>query len=122
MVFLLQKRQEKINIFIGKRGDIITCSNWYESERVETTARPKKKMIELRTKLSVERCTRGDINPDWFRNLKTKEDTQLVLGWINLKDSLLKVYNDIDGISTHLVKIKEAHTNILKSAFENTKH
>ena len=32
----------------------------------------RKEMIVLRTKLALERCTRDDVNPQWFRNPTTK--------------------------------------------------
>ena len=45
-------------------------------------------------------------------NPKTKEDSQLALDWINLKDNLFKIGNDTDDISTYLVKIREAYEHI----------
>ena len=93
-----------------------------KAEELKMLQDQKKEMIELRTKLAVERCTRDDANPDWFRNPKTKEDMQLALDWMNIKDNLLKIDNNTENISKHLLEIREAHTNILKSSLENTKH
>ena len=70
----------------------------------------KKEMIGLRNKMALERCRKDDINPDWFSNPKSKEDMQLVLDWMNSKDSLLKVERDIKDVSTHLDEIRETHT------------
>ena len=79
-------------------------------------------MIVLRTKLALERCTRDDVNPQWFRNPKTKEEMQLALDWMNVKDKLIKIDNQTDDMSKHLVQLREMHINILKSSLEKTKY